>query len=316
MVNQYYNCSGFDSVTEKLLISKVFNSTDVVQAATDAALDSDFVLLNLQASEIRCTQVINSDFLTAMNQVPWTGTNGMQQAIIDIAQLTDDVTSTVNTSAVALGAAASYTGTFESVIGYPSIIFSSISDKAAANHGLEVQWSNDGVLVDFIEYFQPIAILNTTIFYAFALAVPRKADYVRLKYTNNASDAQTSFRITLRKLSRPVSPIDPLQNIQWTSINVSASGDTEIIATPGALKKIKIIKLDLNNTVGTDNTVILKTGATALNGAGILLEAKKSKTIDFDPLKNPLALNANEAFKLNLSAATNISGFVQYFIGQ
>lgn len=104
------------------------------------------------------------------------------------------------------------------------------------------------------------------------------------------------------------------RTVQKVSISEVTVGDRLIVAAQGAGKKIRILYLSLQNTGAADNTLIFKDGATAINGAGFLLKAGGgSYTFDSAGLAD-LPLAANAAFNINLSAASQISGFALYIV--
>jgi hypothetical protein len=94
-----------------------------------------------------------------------------------------------------------------------------------------------------------------------------------------------------------------------TAINISATGDTAVIAAVGG-QIITIYKI--NVLCGVATTVIYKdgVGGTAINGAGFALSANGGWAYDGDA--NPIVLTTGNAFVQNDSVATNCSGFVIY----
>jgi hypothetical protein len=94
--------------------------------------------------------------------------------------------------------------------------------------------------------------------------------------------------------------------VKRASISVASAGDNTAVAAVAATK-IRVYGLWLWSL--SANTVILKSGANVLNGAGYNLPAGGQWS--FEPCAEaPLELGLNEALVLNLSAATNVSGIV------
>lgn len=102
------------------------------------------------------------------------------------------------------------------------------------------------------------------------------------------------------------------------SINISGSGDNTIL-TPATNQAIHIHYLELQNTSGTQTTVIFKDGTTAFNGAGWLMSGGTDYT--FSPgrqeesntaRKIEMHCGVGNAFKINLSGANQHSGFMLY----
>lgn len=99
------------------------------------------------------------------------------------------------------------------------------------------------------------------------------------------------------------------------AINISSAGDnTDVIAAPGSGLKIKILYLELNETTGADNSVILKSGSTSLNGSGVVIAANGQYRYESPLGLVPLTLNTNEALNINLANATNVSGLAIYYV--
>ena len=93
------------------------------------------------------------------------------------------------------------------------------------------------------------------------------------------------------------------------SIDIAATGDNTIVASPGANFVIKIVKLLFVCTGAV--AVTLKSGANSLTGA---MSFSATGGIGFDGDFTPIEMNANEAFIINLSGAIQVSGFVLYYI--
>jgi hypothetical protein len=89
-------------------------------------------------------------------------------------------------------------------------------------------------------------------------------------------------------------------------LGASSSGDNTVIAAPGAGKHLEIYRIVATVARRSEVDLVLKSGANALSGA---MESDWY-AIDFGGC--PLICNTNEAFIINLSAAVNVRGFVQY----
>lgn len=98
------------------------------------------------------------------------------------------------------------------------------------------------------------------------------------------------------------------------SISVATSGDQTIIAAPGGGNRIRILGLFLQNTSGSTLTIILKDGATAINGAGFELATKAFLPFSVANALAPLDLSNNAAFVINLSGNLQLSGVVIYTV--
>lgn len=115
----------------------------------------------------------------------------------------------------------------------------------------------------------------------------------------------------------------PGQRLQQVSINIAASGDNTVLAalTSGEANKIRVIhSLELVNTSNSDTTVIYKSGATALNGAGYLLHAGDQDNFDSGNPNETAAtiyrrgwiIGPGAAFIINLDGANQHSGKAFY----
>lgn len=100
------------------------------------------------------------------------------------------------------------------------------------------------------------------------------------------------------------------------SFSSAAGGDiTAIAAVSGT--PIKIWRIFLANGVATAQALILKDGATALTGA-ISLPSSVGGALNLDAgaNANPLfTITAGNAFVVNESALTSVTGYVQYSLG-
>ena len=113
---------------------------------------------------------------------------------------------------------------------------------------------------------------------------------------------------------RSVGQLTGIELKEPVPISIATSGDNSIIAAPGAGKRIVIVHLTLNNPIGTTNTVTFKSGANVLSG-GVLLGATGGGLVEQTANQFPvLFCRANEAFIINLSAATSITGYLIYYV--
>ena len=97
------------------------------------------------------------------------------------------------------------------------------------------------------------------------------------------------------------------------AINTSTSGDNEIIAAPGAGKQLYIDYLQLNPN-GGGQTLIIKSAST--EKCRWVLDDNQALTME-DSIHDPegvITCAVNEAFNVNLSASTQVTGYVKYRI--
>ena len=97
------------------------------------------------------------------------------------------------------------------------------------------------------------------------------------------------------------------------AINTSTSGDNELIAAPGAGQYLAIDFILLHPNGGAQ-TLILKTAST--ERFRMVLDDNQPFTVEntiHDP-EGIITCADNEAFNLNLSAATQVTGYVKYRI--
>lgn len=121
----------------------------------------------------------------------------------------DDVQlSTLNNSSLPLAASGVYTGVWEDVSRYSSIMLSILSDAASAASGVALQWGIASKQVDTSRSYTTVANVALTS----TLLIP--ARYLRVVYTNG-STVQTSFKLSVRLSIPPLtaatdtpSPID------------------------------------------------------------------------------------------------------------
>jgi hypothetical protein len=105
-------------------------------------------------------------------------------------------------------------------------------------------------------------------------------------------------------------------NLITVAISDAASGASAIIAAQGATTCIRIRRIALCNAVATAQSFKLQDGATDLTGV-IALPTSVGGFLFMDSTGgDPLfVLSQNSAFNLNLTAATSVTGFVQYTLG-
>lgn len=95
-------------------------------------------------------------------------------------------------------------------------------------------------------------------------------------------------------------------------INFSASGDTEIIAAPGAGKQIVIdyINFKLGSTA---SNIQLKDGTTNYGGPYNMAAYEGAEfSNNYQNQRGIITLSSNTAFKMNSTVSTQVSGFVRY----
>lgn len=105
-------------------------------------------------------------------------------------------------------------------------------------------------------------------------------------------------------------------DLQHVAINTSTSGDNTIIADPGDGKHIAIDFITLNPDGGA-NTLIFKSGSTELTR--FVLNDNQPLTFE-NAIRHPrgiITIADSQAFVLNLSASTSVTGFARYrIVGQ
>lgn len=99
-----------------------------------------------------------------------------------------DGISSLNSTTATLLAGATFTGTWEDVVGFANIAISLYSDVDSATDGLKIEFSNDGVTVHSDDVFTISG--GTGKQYTFGVISP----YVRIRYVNGASN-QTTFNL-------------------------------------------------------------------------------------------------------------------------
>jgi hypothetical protein len=102
----------------------------------------------------------------------------------------------------------------------------------------------------------------------------------------------------------------------YLSSTVSASGDTTLVAAPGASSFISIPWFRLANESATETTVLLKSGASTQRFRAVLApkgSAGFSVEMAF-PVNMPLEIATNEALVINLGGANAIGYSFSYFV--
>lgn len=96
-------------------------------------------------------------------------------------------------------------------------------------------------------------------------------------------------------------------------LSIATSGSQEVIAAPGAGKRIAIDHINL--IVTTAVNVTFYSGSTALSGT-YPFDTKQAMVLEnttTDP-EGVIACNDNEAFNITLGSAVQVSGFIRYRI--
>lgn len=289
-----YECTCYDltsSVAYPRWI-KTFTASSVAGAIAAATADPDYVAGNTIGNVRLLSSTFGADAGIA--------TDADASAIADA--IASPAISTGNSTTTPLGASGVFTGSAEEVLlhGYLSVL--AYADVGSAVDGLEVQASTDGSTWDTIRRYTVVGDQP------FSAIVPVPARYGRVRYTNGTT-GQATFR--LQTVKRHITSADDRLHTLYQSISVSASGDTTVIAAPGAGRQIAISTIALHNPAATDNTVILRAGTSAINGTGFVLTPQATWTVTH---RLPLVLPANTAFVINLGAATQINGYVVYHL--
>ena len=106
-----------------------------------------------------------------------------------------------------------------------------------------------------------------------------------------------------------------LENLNNAVVNISTSGDNEIIAAPGAGKYIAIDHINLLPTSAVTVTLYSGAAGTALSGP-YPFDAKQTLSLDnaMQAQKGIITCGDNKAFVINLGGAVQVAGFVRYRI--
>src|SRR5262249_19103948 len=128
--------------------------------------DGSLVMSATVAATVGVEGVDGSTQASAANPLPVAGVSGVSSA---------------NSSAVALGGGATFTGTSVSTLNYGSIAVSVFADQASATDGLSVEQSSNGTNWDITDTFTIPASTGRP----FVVAV--QASFARVRYTNGAT---------------------------------------------------------------------------------------------------------------------------------
>ena len=129
------------------------------------------------------------------------------------------VLSVNNSSSTPLLANAVFIGSPDDLLNTVSVDVNVLTDQASATNGLHFQWSQDGVVWNFDEYFSVLADIG-----AYFSLSPR-GRYFRVAYTNGTTN-QGTFRIVVYYY--PVARSEFRQNI---NVNVPKSTAAEVVRT-------------------------------------------------------------------------------------
>ena len=106
-----------------------------------------------------------------------------------------------------------------------------------------------------------------------------------------------------------------IEDLQNATINISSSGDNEIIAAPGAGKYLAIDHINFLPTSAVTVTFYSGAAGTALSGP-YPFDAKQATALDnaMQAQKGVITCGDNKAFVINLGSAVQVGGFVRYRI--
>jgi len=223
--------------------------TTVAGVTDDVALDITQLRMNPVTKRLKVDQVAldeSTDSISSIITDPTTGDQASVNASGQLHTVMRGFESTDNSTTTPLSAGAVFTGTAEDTLDYSAISIVIHSDVASATDGLEVDYSADGTDWHAGETYTIEA--GATKFFTPTL----QARYLRVKYTNGASD-QTDFHLhtVLRKIP-----------IKWSSHNIDDpikdEDDAELIKAVITGKRVDGVYDNVNLTNGSNMKVSLE----------------------------------------------------------
>lgn len=183
-------------------------------------LDCSALLSYVKKTFATATSATNADgvnvvvtFSAALTAPQQTTLTGLIAAYVDpVTGVVDTANvSLYNTTGTALGVSGVYTGTWEDVSRYGSVIVSVLSNQASAASGLSVQFGNLAAQADVTKTFSVVASTPFLV----NLAVPGK--YMRVVYTNGTT-LQTTFSLqTKLSVAQLASVVDASSTVDDTT---------------------------------------------------------------------------------------------------
>lgn len=190
----------------------------------------------------------------------------------------------------------------------PGSGFRSTTDTAGAVAGLSGASINKYVVVNVQPYVKPNLTVRSGV-WNLKVSATFAVNIVNVD-SNQGTAAAVTGAWPVQVVSR--------RTLVVASINLSASGDNTVIAAPGSGSFIHLVHLDLQNTGTVSQTAIVKNDATAINGAGALLNPYGGGyTFDGEVGLRELVLADNAPLKVNLSATPaggNVIGTAIYYV--
>lgn len=197
-----------------------------------------------------------------------TSTNPLESSVTG-----DAVYDANNSTTVALGSSATFTGTATLVDEYEAVIVQLISDKASATDGLKFETSPDGTNWDHIHsYTYPTADAGVGVHWE--ESIPGK--YFRIVYTNTNS-AQTYFRLYTKLLKQAATahthPINYDIDVNHPAAVTRAVITGETTAGGGGLVNVKVnpsgtLEANVNQSTAANlNATVVGTGTFAVQAA-------------------------------------------------
>jgi hypothetical protein len=240
-------------------------------------------------------------------------TNGLDVDVTQIQSISG-IISTQNSSTSTLTATSVFTGTGVDVSRMAAVTISSFANVASSGEGFQVQWSSDNSNWDLIETFT--APSGVGIYYSSA----PKARYVRVVYRNGATN-QSSFRLEtkLHLVNIHTQDIEHTHGrlslnglsagVKWQAINATAGGDTTIVAGVPE-RKIRIVAIMFTCAGNVDISFKSGSASTIINTMSFAKSG--GPAVNFMPAGYFCETATGQPFVMNLSAAVNVRGMINY----
>lgn len=208
-----------------------------------------------------------SDPTTVVDVVDVNGYDGLVVAV-------PSHVSTVNSTAVVLGAGATFTGDWEETLQFNVIVVTVRASHASATNGLMLEFSSDGVNVDSDDVFTIPADMGKT--FSFQTATK----YYRVNYTNGATP-QTFFR--LQTVLKPYTK----SSSHRAQDDISSEDDAELVKATLAGEDQDNVGTFKNVKVSTDGYLAISNNSSGLaiaegNVTGKAFVHKFGNAPDFD----------------------------------
>lgn len=273
-----FTCPVFSQTDYKVRLKKTDGNGGLIvikNAATRSAAETAALADSDHGSDTGAVDVEKIDSSEA-NKRGYASETTLYTISTNLSNLTTEVADATNTSTSNLTGGSTFTGGFVDLAGYEAVSVSVRVDQDSGSSGLVISWSDDGTNAIISQSFTVLAIAD------FSEAIPRRARYYKVAYTNGGVTT-TSLAVITRKIPRfanlgtfnspQIAVIIPKGSPSYASNQVSSSTSSgALLAARSTRRSVKLKNTDESITVYIGSgTVTSSNGYPLLAGQEITL---------------------------------------------